>query len=255
MVVSGVQAQEAVADRVIDAPLLDASHAQRAYRLVEAWLGAEAEDRQGVKPIRVTGLIGVRLVLRNNGIAVGEGEVYREDLLAALDGSGQSIDLLPLLLQVTQLAKAGVRESLADARLRAVLAGRFLRDSEVVTVAEVSSNLSVDIELGYGLRTVTVPSDAGPDEVYARFAPCYHGLAFVDANQGTWAWIWPGEAVARNISPPSQLVLGLKQLGMDRSAVKRLGRPGGGWVRPVPDDPCRASLPGGRPRGGCEVEQ
>lgn len=106
MVVSGVQAQEAVADRVIDAPLLDASHAQRAYRLVEAWLGAEAEDRQGVKPIRVTGLIGVRLVLRNNGIAVGEGEVYREDLLAALDGSGQSIDLLPLLLQVTQLARS-----------------------------------------------------------------------------------------------------------------------------------------------------
>ncbi len=232
LVVPAVRAQEAAAELVIDAPLLDVSHAQRAFRQVEAWLGDASGARQGAMPIRVTGLIGVRLVLRSGGIVVGEGVAYREDLLAALDGPGQSVDLLPLLLLATERAELGVRESLADARLRAVLAGRVLRDTEIVTVAEVGSNLSVDLELGYGLRTVTVQSDAGSDEIFARFAPCYHGLAFVDAKRGEWSWIWPGDAASRNIAPPNQLVLGLKGLGLDRSAVAQLGRPGGaGFAR------------------------
>jgi hypothetical protein len=227
LVAPAVQAQEAASEVQIDAPLLDTSHAQRAYRQVEAWLGEAEGTRQDAHPIRVTGLIGVKLVLRSSGIVVGEGEAYRDDLLSALDGPGHSVDLMPLLLSATQQAEADVREGLADARLRSVLAGRNLRDSEEVTLAEVSSNLSVDLELGYGLRTVTVPADADPDEVYARFAPCYHGLAFVDAKKGAWSWVWPGDATSRNITPSSQLVLGLKGLSMDRLAVTELARPGG----------------------------
>ncbi len=227
MVLPVARAQGVEAEPQIDAPLLDKSHAKRAYKQVEVWLSEASDTRQGAKPIPVTGLIGVRLVLRNQGVVMGEGEAYREDLHNALDGPGQSVDLVPLLLSATQSAEAGVRERLADIRLRAVLAGRELRESEVVTVAEVSSNLSVDLELAFGLRTVTVPSDAEPDEVYTRFAPCYHGLAFVDAKRGSWSWIWPGDAASRNIAPSSQLVLGLKGLGKGRSAVKKLGRPGG----------------------------
>ncbi len=226
----------------INAPLLDASHGLRAYRQVETWLsdpsvarqggepgepGGAGEPGAGVKPIRVTGLIGVRLVFRTEGIVVGEGRAYREDMLAALDGPGEAVDLIPLLLLAIERAEVGVRESLADARLRAVLAGRSLPDDKKLTVADVSANMNVELELGYGLRTVTVPADAKPDEVYARFAPCYHGLAFVDGKRGAWSWVWPGDAISRNISPPSQLMLGLKGLGMGREAVKDLARPGG----------------------------
>jgi len=220
-------AQGADQEAVIDAPLLDSSHALRAFLKVEAWLGQDEQARREDRPIRVTGLIGVRLVLRSSGVVVGEGEAYREDVLDALDGPGPSVDLLALVLSATQRAEAAVRESLADARLRAVLAGRVLRDSEKLTVAQVSSNLNVDLELAYGLRTVSIPADADADAVYTRFAPCYHGLGFVNAKKGKWSWVWPGDAASRNIAAPSQLVLGLKGLGKGRSAIKRLGRPGG----------------------------
>ncbi len=227
MVVPGARGQAEHAEAVIDAPLLDSSHARRSFLKVEAWLGQDDEARQEAKPIRVTGLIGVRLVLRSGGIVVGEGQAYREDVTDALDGPGPSIDLMPLLLSATQQAEAGVLESMTDAQLRAELAGRALRTSEKLSVSDISSNLNVDIELAYGLRTVSVPAGAGADEVFARFAPCYHGLGFVNAKKGNWSWIWPGEATSRNIAPASQLALGLKGVGKGRSAIKKLGRPGG----------------------------
>jgi hypothetical protein len=226
MTATPVRAQ-GVGEATIDAPLVDASHGLRAYRQVEAWLRGPSEARQGVGPIRVTGLIGVRLVMRSEGIVVGEGTAYRGDVLAALDGPGEAVDLIPILLLATERAEVGVRESLADTRLRAVLAGRSLPDTKELTVADISANLNVELELGYGLRTITVPVDADREAVFARFAPCYHGLAFVDAKRGAWSWVWPGEAISRNISPSSQLALGLKGLGMEREAIKDLARQGG----------------------------
>ena len=227
VVVPGARGQVQSAEAEIDAPLLDTSHAQRAFLMVEDWLGKDEEARQEARPIRVTGLIGVRLVLRTGGVVVGEGEAYREDVQGVLDVPGPSIDLVPLLMSATGQAEAGIRESMADAQQRAVLAGRAVQDSEKLTLTDVSSNLDVDLELAYGLHRVSIPAGAGADEVYARFAPCYHGLGFVNAKKGKWSWVWPGVAASRNIAPPSQLVLGLKGLGKRRSAIKRLGRPGG----------------------------
>ncbi len=215
------------AEPVIEAPLLDASHARRAYTLVETWLAEPADSQTRADPIPVTGLIGVRLTLRSQGIVVGQGEVYREDLVLALDKPGPAVDLVSLLTRATDQARAGVLESLADARLRAVLEGRSLPEPIELSVADVHMRMIVDLELAYDLQSVQIPPDAQPDAVYARFAPCYHGLAFTDATTGSWSWVWPGEALARNITPPRQLVLGLKRLGIDRSHVQQLGRPDG----------------------------
>jgi hypothetical protein len=215
------------ADEAIDAPLLDASHALRAHRQVQDWLAAGEASVQGLQPIRVTGLFGVRLTLRSEGFMVGQGEAYRQDIPAALNAPGPAVDLLPLLAEATVQAIAGVRDSLADARLRAVLEGRYLPESRELSVAEVSSRMVIDLELGYGLRSLAVPAYAGPDAVYARFAPCYHGLGFSDTQSGAWAWVWPGEATARNISPSSQLAVGIKRLGFDRGQITQLARPGG----------------------------
>ncbi len=215
------------AEMAIEAPLLDASHGQRAYRLVERWLSDTSSARRGGKPIEVTGLVGVRLVLRSGGVIVGEGRAYREDMLAALDGPGEAVDLVPILMLAVERAEIGVLESLADTRLRSVVAGRSLSDTQKMSVADVSANLAIELELGYGLRTVSVPAKAAEDAVFTHFAPCYHGLAFVDGQSGQWSWVWPGDATARNIAPSTQLVVGLKGLGLQRDAVAKLARPDG----------------------------
>lgn len=222
-----VLAQDPADMQDIQAPLLDETHALRAYRLVETWLADSPEVPTPADPIRVTGLTGVRLTLRSEGIVVGEGEAYRDDILATLDQPGPAVDLVDLLDKATKLAKAGVLDSLADARLRAVLEGRTVPENKQLRVTDVSGQIVVELELGYDLQSLSVSTAADADAVFAQFAPCYHGLGFTDPSQGVWSWVWPGEASARNITPGSQLTLGLKRLGMDRSAVAQLARPDG----------------------------
>ncbi len=217
---------------MIDAPLVDASHALRAHRQVEDWLALGEASLEKADPIRVTGLFGVRMTLRIEGFEVGQGQAYRSAILSgggAWEGAeaGGAVDLLPMLAQATEQAMAGVRQSLTDAQVRGLVQQRPQHEPKVLTVAEVSQRVVIELELGYGMQPVRVPADAGPDEVYARFAPSYHGLGFVGSRPGSVSFVWPGEAIARNISPSSQVVLGLKRLSLDRSLAPGVARPDG----------------------------
>ena len=144
-----------------------------------------------------------------------------------LDQPAGSVDLVPLIRQATEQAKAEVAENLNDARMRALLEGRSIPDPVELSVADVHSRIIVDLELAYDLQQIKIPNDAGQDAVFAQFAPGYHGLAFINEATGARAWIWPGEVIARNIAPASQLMLGLKQIGIDRSYVGQLAKPDG----------------------------
>ncbi len=211
----------------IDAPLLDVSHGLRAYHLVEELIAEQPDQSVKTGPIRVTGLLGVKLTLRTQGIVVGHGEAYRQDMGLDLDQPAGSVDLVPLIRQATEQAKAEVAENLNDARMRALLEGRSIPDPVELSVADVHSRIIVDLELAYDLQQIKIPNDAGQDAVFAQFAPGYHGLAFINEATGARAWIWPGEVIARNIAPASQLMLGLKQIGIDRSYVGQLAKPDG----------------------------
>ena len=220
------QAQD-VGESAIEAPLLDVSHAKRAYAWVETALAEQPGEAVIADPIPVTGLIGVRLTLRSDGFVVGQGVAYRPDLISALDQPGRPVDLVTLLAQATDQAKQGVLNSLADARLRAVLEGRSIPEPVQLNVADVHLRMVADLELAYDLQSIKLPSTSDTQDIFAQFAPCYHGLAFTDPTTGTWSWVWPGEAIARNISPSTYLTLGLKRLGLDRDAVQQLARPDG----------------------------
>lgn len=211
----------------LDAPLLDASYAKRAYNLVESWLAQKDGDQLTADPIRVTGLIAVRLTLRSQGIVVGQGVAYRPDMSDALDQPGHAIDLVPLLADATGQAKQGVLDSIHDAQMQSVVAGRNPSEKKQLTVADVHLNLVADLELAYDLQSISLPAGADDQALFTQFAPCYHGLAFHDDSTHIWAWVWPGEAITRNILPPTYLTLGLKRLGMDRGAIDQLARPGG----------------------------
>jgi len=239
-----VWAQEDAPELDIQAPRVDVSHARRAHRQVEDWLKEGQSSVQPATPIKVTGLFGVRITLRTRGFVIGEGKAYRTDLPAATDQPGPAVDLMVLLAQASEQAMLGVRESLADTELRALLDGRHTADRDKPTIAKVSPRILVDLELGYDLETVRLPPDALEDRVYALFAPAYHGLGFQGGQPGTWAWVWPSEVISRNISPTTQLTLGLKRAGYDREQLPDLAKPDGPgllrfkdvhMVRPVVD--------------------
>jgi len=196
--------------------------------MAERWLAHEASQAPiSPEPIPVTGLVGVRVTLRSQGFVVGEGEARLHDPARAMDAPGEPVDLTDLLREAVDHAKAGVLDSLADARLRAVLEGRSIPDPVQLSVADIHTRLNIDLALAYGVTPIRVPAGAGNEALAAQFAPGYHGLLLTDSTTGTHAWVWPGEAVARNIAPATQLSLGLKRLGVDRSFLDRLARPEG----------------------------
>ena len=212
----------------IDAPLLDWSHAERAYRLVEHWVQIGAVPRMNVPEVRVTGAIGVKVTMRSAGYVLGTGEAYRDDLGAAVDRPGPSIDLTPLLQEATRLAFEAVDESMKDAALRAVLEGRLDPGAGKPTRKQLADFVLIDVQFGHSLESIRLPADAVPDAVFGTFAPDYHGLRVIapGAREPHGAILWPASALAANISPASQLAGLLKPQG-GAAAIKELARPKG----------------------------
>ena len=213
--------------QAIQAPLLDASHAMRAHRQVQTWLIEGSSNVQAAEPVRVTGLAGVRVTLRYRGFEVGRGQAVREDLSSVTDQPGPAADLMSLLAKATTKAMLGVEQSLADTQLRAVLEGRASVGNDKPSIAKLSTGILVELELAYGVTSVRLPADASEGKVYTRFAPGYHGLAVENDQGGGVSWVWPGEAIARNIQPTSQLLLGLRRAGYERDLLPRLAKPDG----------------------------
>lgn len=219
--------RHAFAQTALDAPLLDGSHARRAHALAADWVRQAQAPEQAETAIEVTGLIGVRVTLRIGGIEVGAGEAYRPDIAAAVGGAGPAVDLVPLLASATRQALAQVMESLRDAQLRAAVAGMVESDTQGPELADVADRLLVDLQLAHRLEPVQVRPDADAATVFGRFAPGFHGLRTPDATRPGDGVVWPATALARNLSPRSQVTHLLDAAGVDPRKVELLGRPGG----------------------------
>ena len=224
-------ADEATAPAKLDAPLLDASHAKRAHRLAERWVrdaAVPAANADQMPQIRVTGLLGIRVTLRLDGLSVGRADAYRADPEAVLGQTGPSLDLVPLLRRATATALQGVRESLKDAHLKAVTQ-QFTQDTPAAPeLADIAGQLLVDVQLAHSPRRVRIEADAPVSAATNRFAPGYHGLYSpqADASPGS-AIVWPATALARHLMPRAQLMQLLNARGRDPQALAQLGRPGG----------------------------
>ncbi len=227
---SGVQSQPLENDDqpTLAAPRLDRSHARQAHRLVEQWVRAGAVDPEAA-PIEVTGLLGVRVTIRLQGYRMGLGDAFRADL-GRLDES-RAVDVTALLMTAAQAALEGVRESMADARLRAVIYGREDRGQRQVRYSDFAGQLLVDVQLAHRQEPIRIAADDPPETVLGRWAPGYHGLRLPERAAGRaggepdpGAVMWPATAIALNVAPRSQLVQLVDQMGYDPEEWTRLGR-------------------------------
>lgn len=226
MVLAGIPLSSAGAADVLQAPLLDGSHGRRAHRMVEAWVRDAAVPQRVGLPINVTGLVGVCVTLRMDGVPVGTGVAYRQDLAAATDMLGPAVDLGPLLIQASRQALDDTRQTLRAAQEQAAKAGRAIEDVQVTTLEDIAGDLLVDIQLAEDLTTIKLAPGAPADAIYGSFAPGYHGLRLPGAQNALGAVQWPATAIARNIVPRSELTQLLADVGYAPAMAAKIARPG-----------------------------
>ena len=227
MVLAGLLIGSAGAAEVLQAPLLDGSHGKRAHRMVESWIRDAEVPQHASLPINVTGLMGVRVTLRMDGVPVGAGEAYRQDLAAATDALGPAVDLTPLLIQASRKALYDARQTLRTAQETAAKEGRALEDVHVNTLEDIAGDLLVDIQLAEKLTTIKLAPGAPADAIYGSFAPGYHGLRLPGAQGSLGAVQWPATAIARNTVPHSQITQLLADVGYAPAMADKVARPGG----------------------------
>jgi hypothetical protein len=285
---------------MVEAPLVDWSHALTAHRLIEGWVTAGKVDEEAEQvEIAVSGLSAVRVTLRWSGFVMGTGEV-EVPAAAAKPGSASNkasaanllsnIDLYPLVARATAAALADAGQSLTDSRTKGTQLAPTASNKGPANIAELGPLLQVDLQLACRLEPIRIgapgnapgtpgagagkanpgsrsPQGGDATEVMARFVPGYHGLRMTrtgDAGAGKamaqggapgeipgagaipGAWMWPGNAVAANVSPRSQLIQLLSELGYTAQDLDKIGRIGGPnlarfevihVVRPAADQP------------------
>lgn len=240
---------------VMDAPLVDWSHAQQAHRLIEKWVAAAKVTEEDSEPIRVAGLSAVRVTLRWGGVPMGVGEVevpttlsyFLNSSSASRDRAASPIpatDLLPAVARATSLALRDVSENLTDSRIRASQNQPENVHKGTRTLADICPQLQVDLQLATPLEPIRLVGPADSLEVFTRFVPGFHGLRMASAGdspiqapagdrnnkdraRATSAWIWPGSALANNLAPRLQIVQLLAELEMTVQDIPRIARPGG----------------------------
>lgn len=208
-----------------DAPPVEASDGEVAYYLVEGWVRSgrvPADEALPIAPLR--GVFGVVVTLRDNGRQVGRAMVLRPDLSDTVDGLGPTVDVAQLLAEATRQALAqterfqnrrAVELNITDP----ALVGASLR--------ELHARLMVDVQIGHGLSTVTLAPNGPADGVFAQFVPGFHGLRMTGPLMPQGDLIWPGNALAANTSPRSQLVQLLDRQGFEQGDLELVARPSG----------------------------
>ncbi len=223
------------------APLLDWSHGLEAYRLAERWVAAgRVKPDPSIPPIAASGVLGVRVTLRWSGVTMGSAQSVVGPSQRAVGGPpshaglGPGVDLVPLIRQATQQALAQVAERLKDNPRRSINAGRDAagKPQPAMTPAQAAPHLQLDLQIAYKPKRIVLPPDADGRALYPSFVCGYHGLRLArpgdHARRGDrWAWMWPGNAVAANMSAHRQLVRLLTDQGYRFDDLPRVARRGG----------------------------
>mgnify|MGYP000636867297 FL=1 len=212
-------------DPLSDAPPVEPEDGEVAYHLVHGWVRAGQVPADDAVPAAVlTEVFGVYVSLRDAGRLLGRGAAYRPDLGDTVDRAGPPIDVALLLAEATREAMRGVEES---QRQRAAELG--INDPELVeqSIAELHERLMVDVQIGYGLESVVLLAGGESDAVFGQFVPGHHGLRLSGPLMPSGDLLWPGNTLARNTSPRSQLVQLLTRQGYEQDDLELVARPTG----------------------------
>jgi len=234
----------------VTAPSPDWSHARHAHRLVERWLDQGGVSEQPPESgLTVQGMSGVMVMLRWSGQAVGKGE-------ALVENPREPVRLEPLVWRAARDAIAQTQASMRDARQKSRELGEVEGDTDI-SIEAVADRLSVSVEVGGKPEPIVQRPGSTHRELIARFIPGWHGLMMAPRSRPNQrAAVWPGEALARNIPPGSQLVQLLVATGHAPEHLIEVAQPDGPMLwrfevihcaRPAPNEPVLELVRGNRP--------
>lgn len=227
----------------IEHPRIDWADALRTHRHVEDWLREAMSDAHGgdVEPMLRHDVSGLIVTLRMHGLVVGQGQwtvdLSLADPPAGVGEFGEAVDLATGARQAALQALGGLRQRIAadfperNAPPPADDALGQGRDSAIQErLAAMVPQLTVDLQIARRLERVSIPVTALEDGVLQHFAAGYHGLVLLRQHvedRTASAWLWPGEALARNFPPRVQVVSLVVKLDLKPGAVAAVGRTGG----------------------------
>ncbi len=213
----------------LQAPIVDWSHVKQAHRIAESWARqGRVGDLGTADHIWVTGISGVRVTLRMDGVELGLGDAIVKGKTTA----GPRVDLMPLVADAMRGALQATSRELIDRHRRALDAiGKNAGDGPgPLTLADVGPELLVDLQVGRELERVTLASDASITELLGSFDPGIDGLRLAGAGPDGHmraAMVWPATALASNISPESQLRQLAAAVAGTHGKLSEIARPGG----------------------------
>jgi hypothetical protein len=206
---------------LIEAPVVDWSVARSIYQQADKWIKDDKVARDPAdRPVLVSGVVGVRVTLRFGGLTLAMGDAMSD--AAKLESA---VDLRELVARAADVALVKYHEA-RDRTVRPAAADPDEKNDKAVKGDAVKVKavprpvragaipLDLDLQIAHSPTDVLLPASAGPQAIYYQFAAGYHALRLTStAKTPLTAMIWPGNAVASNLLPASQITQLLADTG------------------------------------------
>jgi len=191
------------------AQTLEEATAIQAFAVVENWV-ARAAVPDSVPTLETAGVAAVHVTLRFEGVTMGQATATRDDPLEAV-ASDEPRNVLALLRPATREALEAVKRSLTTLNARP---GQGAAPDQIEQIAPL---LQLDIQLAGPPRPLRLERLAHLPE---RMVVDVHGLALRKGSD--WAWQFPGNAIAANLSLVDQVERLRGQLRLGPMALRDL---------------------------------
>lgn len=196
-------AAAAAADQkpLLEAPLVDWSVGRSMHQQIASWVKNDKVERDvSARPVLVCGVAGVRVTLRFMGITVAIG-----DAMVPADTRPESaVDLRDLAARATDAALIGYREERDRVSTKAPAGPDNAKPAAQAKREPLL--LEVDLQIAHSPTDILLPESAPAKAIYYQFAAGHHALRMTSTSTPpVVSMIWPSNAIAANLLPPSQI--------------------------------------------------
>lgn len=214
--------------QLLEAPVVDWSVARSVFQQAEKWVKDDKVERDAAaRPLLVSGVVAVRVTLRFGGLTLAAA-----DALGNTDKPNAPVDLRELTARATELALVKYHDA-RDHAISRPQPGEKTKDKAKAPVEKPGHiPLDLDLQIAHSPSEILLPAAAGPKAVYYQFAAGYHGLRLIStATPPVASMVWPGNALASNLLPDSQITQLLADAGYGPqdtiNLAPKIGREGG----------------------------
>ena len=226
--------------QLLEAPMVDWSVARSVFQQAEKWVKDDKVERDvSSRPLLVSGVVAVRVTLRFGGLTLATA-----DALGNADKPNTPADLREMTARATELALVKYHDA-RDHAIARPQPGEKSKDNAKENVKDKDRAkapapgakpghipLEFDLQIAHSPSEILLPASASAKAVYYQFAAGHHGLRLTStATPPVAAMVWPGNALASNLLPDSQITQLLADAGYGPqdtiNLAPKIGRDGG----------------------------